>query len=71
MNIRVRHIAGRTAEFAYKQTLGQQRDAALLRYASLLTSDWARAENDVQETLRRAWQQSEIVDDLKRSGSAR
>ena len=69
--IQVRHIASRTAEFAYKRMLRAQHDAALWRYAPPLISARARAENIMQETLLRAWEHPEIVDDVKRSGSAR
>jgi RNA polymerase sigma-70 factor, ECF subfamily len=44
--------------------------AALWRYAYRLTGDSARAEDVVQETLLRAWQHPEVIDDSERSARA-
>jgi RNA polymerase sigma-70 factor (ECF subfamily) len=44
--------------------------AALWRYAMRLTGDRARAEDVVQETLLRAWQHPEVIDDSDRSARA-
>jgi RNA polymerase sigma-70 factor (ECF subfamily) len=44
--------------------------AVLWRYAVRLTSDRARAEDVVQETLLRAWQHPEVTDDHDRSARA-
>jgi RNA polymerase sigma-70 factor, ECF subfamily len=44
--------------------------AALRRFATRLTGDRARAEDVVQETLLRAWQHPEIVDDAESSARA-
>ena len=43
---------------------------AVWRYALRLTSDAARAEDVVQETLLRAWQHPEVVGDTERSARA-
>lgn len=50
--------------------LYDQHAAALSRYALRLTGDPARAEDVVQETLLRAWQHPEVVDDVSRSPRA-
>ncbi|HEX7323594.1 MAG TPA: sigma-70 family RNA polymerase sigma factor [Mycobacterium sp.] len=47
--------------------LYDQHAAALWRYAFRLTGDRSRAEDVVQETLLRAWQHPEVVDDVARS----
>jgi RNA polymerase sigma-70 factor, ECF subfamily len=44
--------------------------AALWRHARRLTGDDARAQDVVQETLLRAWQHPEVVDDNERSARA-
>ena len=48
------------------QVLYDEHAAALWRYAVRLTGDQARAEDVVQETLLRAWQHREVVDDSER-----
>jgi RNA polymerase sigma-70 factor (ECF subfamily) len=48
------------------QVLYDEHAAALWRYALRLTGDRARAEDVVQETLLRAWQHPEVVDDSER-----
>jgi RNA polymerase sigma-70 factor (ECF subfamily) len=50
--------------------LYDQHAAALSRYALRLTGDPSRAEDVVQETLLRAWQHPEVVDDASRSARA-
>ncbi|RAV02131.1 sigma-70 family RNA polymerase sigma factor [Mycolicibacter senuensis] len=50
--------------------LYDQHAAALSRYALRLTGDPSRAEDVVQETLLRAWQHPEVVDDVTRSARA-
>ncbi len=50
--------------------LFDQHAAALWRYAFRLTGDRSRAEDVVQETLLRAWQHPEVVEDLTRSARA-
>lgn len=50
--------------------LYDQHAAALWRYAFRLTGDRSRAEDVVQETLLRAWQHPEVVDDIARSARA-
>lgn len=47
-----------------------QHAAALWRYAHRLTGDRARADDVVQETLLRAWQHPEVVDEPERSTRA-
>src|SRR5258708_10548854 len=44
--------------------------AVLWRYALRLTGDAAHAEDVVQETLLRAWQQPEVIGDTERSARA-
>jgi RNA polymerase sigma-70 factor, ECF subfamily len=51
---------------ALMQVLYDEHAAALWRYAVRLTGDGARAEDVVQETLLRAWQHPEVVDDSER-----
>jgi RNA polymerase sigma-70 factor, ECF subfamily len=48
------------------QVLYDEHAGALWRYAVRLTGDGARAEDVVQETLLRAWQHPEVVDDSER-----
>lgn len=50
--------------------LYEQHAAALWRYAFRLTGDRSHAEDVVQETLLRAWQHPEVVDDVARSARA-
>ena len=52
------------------RVLYDEHAAALWRYAMRLTGDRARAEDVVQETLLRAWQHPEVVDDAERSARA-
>ncbi|MCW2649357.1 MAG: polymerase sigma-70 factor, subfamily [Mycobacterium sp.] len=52
------------------RVLYDEHAAALWRYALRLTGDRARAEDVVQETLLRAWQHPEVVDDSERSARA-
>ena len=59
-----------TSETALMQVLFDEHGAALWRYAMRLTGDRARAEDVVQETLLRAWQHPEVVDDTERSARA-
>lgn len=70
MNNRVRDVAGRGTEADFMRALYDEHAAALWRYALRLTSDRARAEDVVQETLLRAWQHPEVVDDSERSARA-
>jgi RNA polymerase sigma-70 factor (ECF subfamily) len=58
------------SETALMQVLFDEHAAALWRYAMRLTGDRARAEDVVQETLLRAWQHPEAVDDSERSARA-
>ncbi|HZQ31373.1 MAG TPA: sigma-70 family RNA polymerase sigma factor [Mycobacterium sp.] len=58
------------SETALMKVLFDEHAAALWRYAMRLTSDRARAEDVVQETLLRAWQHPEAVDDRERSARA-
>jgi RNA polymerase sigma-70 factor (ECF subfamily) len=58
------------SETALMQVLFDEHAAALWRYAMRLTGDRARAEDVVQETLLRAWQHPEAVDDRERSARA-
>jgi RNA polymerase sigma-70 factor, ECF subfamily len=55
---------------ASMQALYDGHAAALWRYALRLTGDRARAEDVVQETLLRAWQHPEVVDESERSARA-
>src|SRR5215218_8284213 len=57
-------------EAALMRVLYDEHAAALWRYALRLTGDRARAEDVVQETLLRAWQHPEAVDDAERSARA-
>ena len=57
-------------ETALMRVLFDEHAAALWRYAMRLTGDRARAEDVVQETLLRAWQHPEAVDDSERSARA-
>ena len=79
--IRPTHVAGRagrsaplvgraTRDAASIRVLYDEHGPALWRYALRLTGDQARAEDVVQETLLRAWQHPEIVEDTERSARA-
>jgi len=57
-------------EPALMRLLYDEHAAALWRYAVRLTGDPARAEDVVQETLLRAWQHPEVVDDSARPARA-
>jgi RNA polymerase sigma-70 factor (ECF subfamily) len=57
-------------ETALMRVLFDEHAAALWRYAMRLTGDRARAEDVVQETLLKAWQHPEAVDDKERSARA-
>jgi RNA polymerase sigma-70 factor (ECF subfamily) len=61
----VKDIEGRDA--ATVKALYDEHAAALWRYASSLTGDRVRAQDVVQETLLRAWQHPEVVNDSERS----
>ena len=64
-------IGGQAArETALMRLLYDEHAAALWRYAVRLTGDQARAEDVVQETLLRAWQHPEVVEDSERSARA-
>jgi RNA polymerase sigma-70 factor (ECF subfamily) len=52
---------------AFMPRLYTEHAGELLRYATRLTGDRARAEDVVQETLLRAWQHPHIADDSERS----
>ncbi|MGB3482416.1 MAG: sigma-70 family RNA polymerase sigma factor [Mycobacterium sp.] len=52
------------------RTLYDQHAAALWRYAMRLTGDRTRAEDVVQETLLRAWEHPEVVDEVDRPARA-
>jgi RNA polymerase sigma-70 factor (ECF subfamily) len=78
---RLAHVAGRarrssrvadgaTRDAALMRVLYDEHGAALWRYALRLTGDRSRAEDVVQETLLRAWQHPEVVDDPERSARA-
>ena len=54
-------------EAALMRTLYEAHAAALWRYAVRLTGDRAHADDVVQETLLRAWEHPEVVDDAERS----
>ena len=58
------------AEEALMKALYDEHAAPLWRYAMRLTSDAARAEDVVQETLLRAWQHPEVIGDTERSARA-
>lgn len=62
--------SGPAPEAALMKSLYDEHAAALWRYALRLTSDRNRAEDVVQETLFRAWQHPEVVDDAQRSARA-
>ena len=75
------HLAGRagrsaplvgraTSDAALIRVLYEEHGPALWRYALRLTGDQARAEDVVQETLLRAWQHPEVVEDTERSARA-
>ncbi|NDJ88545.1 sigma-70 family RNA polymerase sigma factor [Mycolicibacter kumamotonensis] len=57
-------------EVGAMRLLYDQHATALARYALRLTGDRSRAEDVVQETLLRAWQHPEVVDDASRSARA-
>ena len=57
-------------ETALMRVLFDEHAAALWRYAMRLTGDRARSEDVVQETLLRAWQHPEVIDDTERSARA-
>jgi RNA polymerase sigma-70 factor (ECF subfamily) len=63
----VAHVGGTEAEAAFLKALYDEHAAVLWRYAMRLTGDASRAEDVVQETLLRAWQHPEVVDDPERS----
>ncbi|TXI57631.1 sigma-70 family RNA polymerase sigma factor [Mycolicibacter arupensis] len=52
------------------KALYDEHAAVLWRYAMRLTGDASRAEDVVQETLLRAWQHPEVIDDTERSPRA-
>ncbi|WP_167105894.1 sigma-70 family RNA polymerase sigma factor [Mycobacterium sp. DL592] len=58
------------SEAALMRVLYRDHAAALWRYAVRLTGDPVRAEDVVQETLLRAWQHPEVVDEADRSARA-
>jgi RNA polymerase sigma-70 factor, ECF subfamily len=67
----VAHVAGtEAAEAASIKALYDEHAAVLWRYAMRLTGDASRAEDVVQETLLRAWQHPEVLDDPERSARA-
>jgi RNA polymerase sigma factor (sigma-70 family) len=67
----VAHVAGtEAAEAALLKALYDEHAAILWRYAMRLTGDASRAEDVVQETLLRAWQHPEVMDDPERSPRA-
>ena len=79
--IRPTHVAGRagrsaplvgraTRDAASIRVLYDEHGPALWRYALRLTGDRSRAEDVVQETLLRAWQHPEVVEDTERSARA-
>lgn len=57
-------------EAALMKALYDEHAAVLWRYAMRLTGDASRAEDVVQETLLRAWQHPEVIDDTERSPRA-
>jgi RNA polymerase sigma-70 factor, ECF subfamily len=57
-------------EAALMKALYDEHAAVLWRYAMRLTGDASRAEDVVQETLLRAWQHPEVIDDTERSARA-
>jgi RNA polymerase sigma-70 factor, ECF subfamily len=58
------------AEAALMKALYDEHAGPLWRYALRLTSDASRAEDVVQETLLRAWQHPEVINDSERSARA-
>ena len=65
------HVVGRaTSDAALIRVLYDEHAAVLWRYAMRLTGDQARAEDVVQETLLRAWQHPDAVEDPERSARA-
>lgn len=65
------HVAGtEAAEAASMKALYDEHAPVLWRYVMRLTGDASRAEDVVQETLLRAWQHPEVVDDPERSARA-
>lgn len=62
--------SGRTSEAGLMKALYDEHAAPLWRYALRLTHDRNRAEDVVQETLFRAWQHPEVIDDAQRSARA-
>jgi RNA polymerase sigma-70 factor (ECF subfamily) len=64
-------LAGQaTGDAAVMRVLYDEHGAALWRYVLRLTGDRSRAEDLVQETLLRAWEHPEVVDDSERSARA-
>jgi RNA polymerase sigma-70 factor, ECF subfamily len=59
-----------TSDAALMRALYDEHGAALWRYALWLTGDRSRAEDVVQETLLRAWQHRQVVDNSERSARA-
>jgi RNA polymerase sigma-70 factor (ECF subfamily) len=59
-----------TGDAAVMRVLYDEHGAALWRYVLRLTGDRSRAEDLVQETLLRAWEHPEVVDDSERSARA-
>lgn len=57
-------------EAALMKALYDEHAAVLWRYAMRLTGDASRSEDVVQETLLRAWQHPEVIDDAERSPRA-
>lgn len=64
------HVGGQARSEALIRMLYDEHGPALWRYALRLTGDRSRAEDVVQETLLRAWQHPEVVDDSERSARA-
>lgn len=62
--------ASEAAEAALMKALYDEHAAVLWRYALRLTADAGQAEDVVQETLLRAWQHPEVVEDSQRSARA-
>jgi RNA polymerase sigma-70 factor (ECF subfamily) len=58
------------SEAELMKALYDEHAAPLWRYALRLTSDAARAEDEVHETLLRAWQHPEVIGDTERSARA-
>ncbi|GJO47787.1 ECF RNA polymerase sigma factor SigL [Mycobacterium marinum] len=65
-----RVAGGGAAEAALMQALYDEHAAVLWRYAMRLTSDASYADDIVQETLLRAWQHPEVIDERGRSARA-